>query len=957
MYVNDLARNGFLPLQHHEPDFPIQIRALVGATRVLGREPDSGKYITGQDDENTLAEGDILCATLWPVSDRGATKEKPAEETPTDEPTTTPQALAGAAIDLGLTGASKLGLDTITDEGSTNDGKDGGGGARPMPGWAFAWPAVTVGSGGSSTGGPGTAGGGGSTGKPAKQPKASAIAFPGKDGAPTIIQTVARINSAKSTALLGPKVTRVRPKTGTQPKPPTDKTQTRDKPTGGDDTSVRILPARDAKWGVDNRFTPLVANVHPDQGAIAPNTPGIMIGATDESQQIPLFLPTKPGSLIAVNFAGDPTLGSLVSDLRPDDTPDEARRARLQTLMRVVRLSAGKENRGNGLAWQMGPTGKGGLSGWGMVYGVPSQDLEGLNEARREGGVRMMVGLTWEEREALENQNRTRTRLTTPGGSQVGPTGPKPRPDQTRTRRGGGNGFAFGNGVVGYTAAGFGGPFELGKSDDQHVLGKTLDGEPIHPVHLSTDSIFYGKGGDAPLAFTPTIYTEPEEQPVRTKVYLRYSPGGVHKWGGRIGKGLWEFEGESTIYIPPEEEDGWLWPSPCKPEKPPPPPKCGTRTPPRVPRSGGTVLKSMSPGGSTTVRPNRCPTGGGGGPSGGILMPGGGDYGQPPGGNPSGDCNRAGKTSPPSGAPYTDGTAMGTGGGTTSVSPRNCPGPSVAPPPGTGVSPEVQDLIKNGEEIPSIDREAWQLVKGLPTPPSHPPAKQRRTSEKKQGGVLTPDGSDRPRALAYQFMQLATPTMLGMPQMMGPSRDDLRYNRRPTQMQMEATTINTPITYRVEAFGAQNAGEWEFKEPPGTGSYRGGTGPGGYVYMAPEVDMADFYAGNVETGGAADTSPTCIMAAPTATMGWAAPEFSLGTYRLGTMGEVDFNGRVGFDTNDGAGAFLAEAFGFTPDGYPVIRNGNENTLVEIPAETGMVAIATGIGGTRKGLFFAIDSAC
>lgn len=83
-------------------------------------------------------------------------------------------------------------------------------------------------------------------------------------------------------------------------------------------------------------------------------TPGVILSATNESQQEDLFFPSTPW-LVAVNVNGDPTFGTIVFDINDANELDPDRGAHLQAALRVVKEPLGKEN---SLAFQLGPTGQ-----------------------------------------------------------------------------------------------------------------------------------------------------------------------------------------------------------------------------------------------------------------------------------------------------------------------------------------------------------------------------------------------------------------------------------------------------------------------------------------------------------------------------------------------------------------------------------------------------------------------
>ena len=118
-----------------------------------------------------------------------------------------------------------------------------------------------------------------------------------------------------------------------------------------------VLPVGSDTYAPDARFEAKNPAWPEDQGEFSAKSPqgtvGIVLGALSEDRQQDLFLPID-NRLVAVNFAGDPDMGSRVYDLTNDFKFDPTRFARLQTAMRVIKQPLGAAN---SLALQIGPTG------------------------------------------------------------------------------------------------------------------------------------------------------------------------------------------------------------------------------------------------------------------------------------------------------------------------------------------------------------------------------------------------------------------------------------------------------------------------------------------------------------------------------------------------------------------------------------------------------------------------
>lgn len=102
-------------------------------------------------------------------------------------------------------------------------------------------------------------------------------------------------------------------------------------------------------------------------------------------------------------------------------------------------------------------------------------------------------------------------------------------------------------------------------------------------------------------------------------------------------------------------------------------------------------------------------------------------------------------------------------------------------------------------------------------------------------------------------MDFSSPALLGRPQMMKSTyHPDLRSGAPGANEEaLGRHDDDTPVTGRLESFGVTLNGEWGYTQEPCRARYRGGTASGGWVLMAPEVDMADWEAVTIEAGGPA----------------------------------------------------------------------------------------------------------
>jgi hypothetical protein len=130
-----------------------------------------------------------------------------------------------------------------------------------------------------------------------------------------------------------------------------------------------------------------------------------------------------------------------------------------------------------------------------------------------------------------------------------------------------------GLGVIGIGRYDAGGPFLI-PPVCQHHLGSDVDGYGVRPIHLPTHALFFGSGGDAPLAFSDEPYVPAKALTHPTEVYLRNDPTVGHKAGVTGGQGLWRLQTTCAFYIPDPQEFGHVgfdFPTKPKPSGDPPP--------------------------------------------------------------------------------------------------------------------------------------------------------------------------------------------------------------------------------------------------------------------------------------------------------------------------------------------------------------------------------------------------
>ncbi len=300
----------------------------------------------------------------------------------------------------------------------------------------------------------------------------------------------------------------------------------------------RLLPINDAAWRRDDRYELLDTSIPCEHPRYPAGTYGITIAAAREDEQHELLFHTDP-RLIAVNFAGDPAMASVVCDLTPKNEIDLKRYARLQSMMRVIRvremcfkpeitdptssilcpLDRRIDENLNALAWQLGTTGQDNIGGFGFCY-----DVEGKPPPVR------FVGAGRDANGRIVNNP---TVIQDPKKFPPSPIN-----------------------MIGAAGIQASGPFAVGDRFDQHNLGKTLDNEFINSLHLQTESYWLGKGGDGPFEFEDILYTQPEPGLYLCPVHLRWDPTDAHDFVCGPREGKWKWLAENFFYFPdPDVED------------------------------------------------------------------------------------------------------------------------------------------------------------------------------------------------------------------------------------------------------------------------------------------------------------------------------------------------------------------------------------------------------------------
>lgn len=368
---------------------------------------------------------------------------------------------------------------------------------RLIPAWSFAWPTVLI-------EGPGKTPGRGTGGTVVSRSADSFGPSSGRGGgSPILIPKGQR--------------TQVQPRNAGQP------------------MEIDAVPLFDDRSKEDLRFETQGLNFPDHWPEIIPaGTFGIVLDATDETRQIPVWFHCDP-TLIAPNQSGDFRAGSLMADLTTDNRIDLKRMARMQTAFRVVRIVSGCirfDDDENSWAFQIGRTGLEGSEGLGQFYDVDSGGLKGIPD---KSTIESVLGT---DRSARGRQNTVALRRT-----------PKADTQAIKAIPGVGK-----RGIVGlYGVKGFG-PFDNGDKNDKHKVTTTKDGEDVNSGHLQTEAYYKGDGVriprdlDAPLDFDTVPYSAKDViDGLLIPVFLRMDHSAKHLHACKDQDGRWRWEAEIPL--------------------------------------------------------------------------------------------------------------------------------------------------------------------------------------------------------------------------------------------------------------------------------------------------------------------------------------------------------------------------------------------------------------------------
>ena len=638
--------------------------------------------------------------------------------------------------------------------------------------------------------------------------------------------------------------------------------------TKDDASTADVRPLANKLYDIDPRLEQKRSNIPCQWPRLAPGHFGIILDATNEGSQEELFFSGET-RLLCPNFEGVPNTGSVMVD----GEYNLKRYGRLQTFTRVVR-ARGKcggvnfntkdptspkdcekdrriDDQLNVIAIQYGTTGLERAAGYGLVYdNIPGPKLE---KCKPDGAAAPPPPA------GAAPKNGT----AAPPRAGAGTTGAPKKED----RNPGKVVIVGGRGMIAAMGKQAGGPIDVGNAKCPHRIGKTADGEIINSAHISTDAYFRGVVGDAPIEFDDKCYEDPGPKPHRSRGFIRIDMDDEHRHCSGKKKGKWKIIVEDLIYIPDTDEK----PRRSIPPDPLPGPVRQSDTTNRGP-GGGTPV--------TTDLPQNTSTAGGGTPGG-----------EEAGGIPRPEIIEDTRQGPRPSIEITRDPRLPSIAGN-----ENDPFPSFPPLPTQERAPVIT-------EDPRLPRASDPF-------PAFPPTPTITELEEALKKSL-PNQPHRPYSAST--MDFAVPSIMGRPQLLGPGEPDLRNNPNTAKSTVQAHDARSPIVARIEAWTGIEGNRPVYSDPPSTNKWRGGTAPGGFILLPPEVDILD--EDDDFNPSYIDPSPTAFTAGPGAFLGVGRPNLSNGLTRDGHVWSVDPNnfGESIFEAADSDGV-LTEILRFTQTG-------------------------------------------
>jgi hypothetical protein len=220
---------------------------------------------------------------------------------------------------------------------------------------------------------------------------------------------------------------------------------------------------------------------------------------------------------------------------------------------------------------------------------------------------------------------------------------------------------------------------------------------------------------------------------------------------------------------------------------------------------------------------------------------------------------------------------------TTTPTPVNPPANEPPPPQITPTDPPVTTPIIGDQYSDSPADTPFNRPRGPGTPP---PFSLLQGADR----VRAHDPGDGEQAVSATNLPLGTTAQTFRPQPMSHGSPDFRTAVRPTDEQVARYDAIRPTTLRLEAYGAEQVGEYTYTQRPAGSRYPGGTGPGGVVYLPPEVDLGDSetdYAHAWES-----LSTPYVVFGPSVRSAWALPNLTTGGVKTGVTAYRDTDGTL-----------------------------------------------------------------
>lgn len=638
--------------------------------------------------------------------------------------------------------------------------------------------------------------------------------------------------------------------------------------TGKRPRSSLVTPIRGGRYEFDIRYVSKIPGWPKCFPTVPRGSMVLVMPGTEESAQHEVMLWADP-RLVSPNVEGPAESGTLVVDLQPEaeicmgdsDLPgigEEARHARLQSLVRVVTLPDDElkdlaVGKGNALALNYGLSDIDDLAGFGAVFG-----------------------------KMVKGTSKKKDRRTGPITPPSGPITPREGGWRPRKARGGESDTgrsSFGSGVgedppvgpagIGLTPCGWGkfekktkkkhglalmaaldafGPIHLGDEGDKHQIGKDADGHPINSAHISSGAYYFDDvDRDGPFHYEGD-YPDPPPWPLKARVHLTWDAALKHPWIKEQKEGKWRWWAEVPYVSPGGGGDRG------RDRDQPTSPPGGGGGPGRGPgRPGGGPDRTFpitprDPVVIGPITPRDPPSGRGGRYRSGPLPP----FTPPTGTGPSKDW-----TGPQRPDPTGPTTPVGPGPG-----PPRVGGPRG--PLGRVDDSRFKFLGTGGdtgrevvEEATEVAREKRGVLSGVDPTDGE--------DLRLPGVVERVGGTTREDVGLYSIfhpMSTGFASLLFRPQLWVRGYPNFAHNPQLPAQMYEGDEQERPAVLGADAWGAQGDGDWSYAKAPHLSRSRGGSASGGVLFHPPEFEMEDYFGINAAGSVRSPATTSYVAAAP-----------------------------------------------------------------------------------------------